>query len=220
MKLFPTLGLLAVAATLAGCGSATNNGLLPSGPVMPPLPQSVSQPAPSTAAPVVVPQVKLPQTAKIPAASIREENLPTQALSSQASASAVVVPEAKVVAPIVNSAANINSSDFAQSWTQDLASARQQSTSCIGESGAQRSACWQSVSTWAHARAASYGSAAKVLTGAQAEQAGAAQKFFQTTGQWASACSSLSAADCAKSPLIAQMQQWKSSVGISAGGGK
>ncbi|MDD3759577.1 MAG: hypothetical protein PHO57_01950 [Acidithiobacillus sp.] len=219
MKLFPTLGLLAVAATLAGCGSATNNGLLPSGPVMPSLPQPVSQPAPSTAAPVV-PKVKLPQVAKKPASSIREENLPTQTLSSQASAPATVVPEAKTVTPMVNSAAKINSSDFAQSWTQDLASARQQSTSCIGESGAQRSACWQGVSNWAQARAASYGSAAKILTGAQAEQAGAAQKFFQTTSQWASACSSLSAEDCAKSPLIAQIQQWKLSVGISAGSGK
>ncbi|WP_308388091.1 hypothetical protein [Acidithiobacillus sp. AMEEHan] len=218
MKLFPYLGLVGMAVSLAGCGSATNNGLLPSGPVMPPLPQPVSQPTPAPAAPIV-PKEKLPQLPRTSSTSIREESLPTQALPSPASPPATVIPEAKVT-PMVKEATGITSGSFAQTWTQDLASARQQSTSCIGESGAQRVSCWQGVSSWAQARATSYGSAAKILPGAQAEQAGAAQKFFQTTSQWASACSSLSAADCAKSPLIAKMQQWKSSVGISAGGGK
>ncbi|MEY2341317.1 hypothetical protein AB4090_04315 [Acidithiobacillus sp. IBUN Pt1247-S3] len=215
MKLTPYLGLAILATAIAGCASATNNGLPPSGQAMPPLPQPAYKPSAQPSMPTP-PKITLPAVPKQPLPAIREENLPTQALAPVPMVPTVSTLESKSLVPVPSSVTAITGSNFAHIWTKDLGSARTQSTACIGDSGAQRASCWQGVANWAQTRATMYGKAETLLGGAQAEQAGAAQKFFQTTSQWASACSSLSATDCAKSPLIAKMQQWKSSVGIGA----
>ena len=219
MKGAPYLGLAILAGALAGCASATSNGLPPSAPAMPPLPEPTPMPRVSPVTPTP-PRLALPKTTQKPSApSIQEEDLPMQTLETKPRPSQLTNSPVQTVTQSPSSAGAITSGNFAQSWSQDLGSARQQSTVCVGESGSQRSACWQGVARWSQARAAEYSQAARLLGGAQKEQANAAQKFFQTTSQWASACSSLSATDCAHSPLIAKMQQWKSSVGISATNG-
>jgi hypothetical protein len=217
MKTLFLLSTAVLAVTLAGCASSTNNGLPYAGQQMPTLPQYVGVPQPVPLRPTPRPIVQAPRISKPALPSIREENIPLQSsLSAEPSLPTVSTVTSQAHKEIAKAGAAISSSNFAHTWTGDLQSARQQSTACVGETGAQRSACWQGVAAWSQARAAAYGKAQSLLTGAQAQQAGAAQKFFQTTSQWADACSSLSAADCGKSPLIAKMQQWKSSVGIAA----
>ncbi|WP_291511904.1 hypothetical protein [Acidithiobacillus sp.] len=106
--------------------------------------------------------------------------------------------------------------DFKTRWETDLRQARKDSAQCAGLNGEAQSRCWQSVATWAKDRSSSYEQLSRQEQGARVEQARSAAHFFSVTAQWASACSSLSANACASSPLIAQMQQWKESVGIGA----
>jgi len=96
----------------------------------------------------------------------------------------------------------------------DTTDSRQDSARCAAMSSAAQTACWQGVSTWAQKRAARYQSLSTQATGAQAQQMQSAAKFFGVTSEWASACGALTPQQCAESPLIGKMQQWKASVGI------
>jgi hypothetical protein len=104
---------------------------------------------------------------------------------------------------------------FSGEWQTDMTKARQDSARCAAMSSAPQTACWQGVAHWAQKRAARYQSLSTQATGAQAHQMQSAAKFFGVTSEWASACGALTSQQCAESPLIGKMQQWKASVGIS-----
>ncbi|MCE5387583.1 MAG: hypothetical protein K0041_03270 [Acidithiobacillus sp.] len=213
---------VAMGIAMAGCGAATNNGLPMAGPSMPALPQppQVSPPryavtpyqATAPARTVPAPQ----PTVRAPTPSIHEETLPVTPLVSLPSTPSTSIPSTPSTF-VTESTASLSASNFRTSWQKDLGDARERSSACVGQTGGQREQCWQALSSWANGRSSVYGQASKVLDGAQAQQANAAQKFFETTAQWASACSTLSTSACAQSPLIAKIKQWKNSVGIGSG---
>lgn len=229
-----------VVLALSGCGSATNNGLGPQAENTYPVPSAISTPSSYSApAPTLqVPARPLSQPKTLPAPSAPSVNyssttLPLTPLASStaaisSAAQSVTLPVTRTVENAKNSAnqavssaqgavqQNLNTatSSFSGKWQQDMVKARQDSAKCAALSSTAQSDCWQNVSTWAKTRATQYQSMSATATGAQAQQMQSAAKFFGVTGEWASACSSLSAQSCAESPLISKMQQWKASVGI------
>jgi hypothetical protein len=229
-----------VILALSGCGSATNNGLAPQAENTYPVPSAISTPS-SYSAPtptLQVPVQPLSQPKILPAPSAPSVNyssttLPLTPLASSTSAlssaaQSVTQPVTRTVENAKNSAnqavsnaqgavqqqLNTATSSFSGKWQQDMVKARQDSAKCAALSSTAQSECWQNVSAWAKSRATQYQSMSTTATGAQAQQMQSASKFFGATGEWASACSSLSAQSCAESPLISKMQQWKASVGI------
>ncbi|MBU2737845.1 hypothetical protein [Acidithiobacillus concretivorus] len=231
-----------VVLALSGCGSATNNGLAPQAENAYPVPSAITTPSSYRApAPILqVPAQPLSQpktlaTPSVPSVNYSSTTLPLTPLASSTSAltsaaKSITQPVTKTVENARNSANQAvssaqgavqqpfntaSTSSFSGKWQQDMVKARQDSAKCAALSSTAQSDCWQNVSAWAKARATQYQSMSATATGAQAQQMQSASKFFGATGEWASACSSLSAQSCAESPLISKMQQWKASVGIS-----
>ena len=203
---------------LTGCATTTTNGMAPPQdmasnypalapsplPPAPTRPLSPVRPAPaalSQAAPPVVP----------PPVAFSSTPLPLAPLAAAPTTPSVPsIPAVPSVAQALNSA----KTSFSDAWQADMTKARQDSAQCAAMSSAAQTACWQGVSVWAQKRAARYQSLSTQATGAQAQQMQSAARFFGVTGEWASACGALTSQQCAESPLISKMQQWKASVGI------
>ncbi len=233
-----SLWFAGVVLALSGCGTATNNGLAPQAENTYPVPSAISTPssysAPALQAPVrPLSQPKTVPTPSAPSVDYSSTALPLTPLASStaalsSAAQSVTQPVTRTVENAKNSAnqavssaqgavqqqLNTATSSFSGKWQQDMVKARQDSAKCAALSSTAQSDCWLNVSAWAKARATQYQSMSAKATGAQAQQMQSAAKFFGATGEWASACSSLSAQSCAESPLISKMQQWKASVGI------
>ncbi|WP_298171773.1 hypothetical protein [Acidithiobacillus sp.] len=206
---------------LTACATTTTNGMAPQPqgavsnyPALAAAPMSSVSTAPSPLvrrAPAVLPQVA-PSVVPPPITYYSSTALPLAppaATPSIPSTSTVpAVPPS--VAPTLNGA----KTSFSGEWQADMTKARQDSARCAAMSSAAQTACWQGVSTWAQKRAARYQSLSTQATGAQAQQMQSAAKFFGVTSEWASACGALTPQQCAESPLIGKMQQWKASVGI------
>ena len=170
---------------LTACATTTTNGMAPRPQGAP----SVVSP-PVTYSSTAVPLTPLAAAPSIPSTS--------------------TIPAVPSVAPTLSGP----KTSFSDEWQADMTKARQDSARCAAMSSALQTACWQSVSNWARKRAARYQSLSTQATGAQAQQMQSAAKFFGVTGEWASACGALTSQQCAESPLIGKMQQWKASVGI------
>lgn len=204
---------------LTGCATTTTNGMAP-----PPQDMASNYPAPAPSPLPPAPTRPLPSVRRAPAALSQAASpvvSPPVAFSSTplplAPLTAVPTPPAVPSIPAVPSVAQTLSSakiSFPGEWQADMTKARQDSAQCAAMSSAAQTVCWQGVSTWAQKRAAHYQSLRTQATGAQAQQMQSAAKFFGVTGEWASACGALTSQQCAESPLISKMQQWKASVGI------
>lgn len=234
-----------VLLALSGCGTATSNGLAPQAQNAYPVPSAVSLPqnnlasVPAPATPIVAaPTLAAPAVPTAPRVSYSSSALPLTPLSGEVPSTASVTQPANQALNSIKTSAHQSlssaqsamtqgvasaKSSFSGAWQGDMVKARQESAKCAALSGTAQSACWQGVSTWAKTRATAYRAMSTAATGASSQQMQSAAKFFGVTGEWASACSSLSPQSCAESPLIGQMQQWKASVGIpgtSATGGQ
>lgn len=227
-----------VLLALSGCGTATSNGLAPQPQNAYPVPSAVSlpqnnlasAPAPAPATPIAAaPTLAAPAVPTAPRVSYSSSALPLTPLSGEVASTASVTQPANQALNSIKTSAHQSlssaqtavtqgvasaKSSFSGEWQGDMVKARQESAKCAALSGTAQSACWQGVSTWAKTRATAYRAMSTAATGASSQQMQSAAKFFGVTGEWASACSSLSAQSCAESPLIGQMQQWKASVGI------
>jgi len=196
---------IGLAAILAASGCATSNGLPPNTVAYQMLP-------PRNA--VIVQQ---PQSYPSVRSAIQPGSPPSLAIPTQPSSpTPAQIGSAPATSPEPAATINPAATDFASRWEADLRQARKESAQCAGLNGEAQSRCWQSVAAWAKQQSSSYGRLSGQEKGARMEQARSAAHFFAVTAQWASACSSLSARACASSPLIAQMQRWKESVGIGS----
>ncbi len=202
---------------LAGCATTTTNGMSPQSQGMvgnysafaaAPLPPARVTSAPVRSAPAVVSR---PPTPSITPPPVRYSStaLPLTTVAPALPA-APAIPAAPSAAQTLSDAGT----SFSGAWQGDMTKARQDSARCAAMSSAARTSCWQDVSAWAEKRAAHYQALSTRATGAQSQQLQSAAKFFGVTGEWASACSSITSQQCAESPLIGKMQQWKASVGI------
>ncbi|MBN6739002.1 hypothetical protein JKG47_00290 [Acidithiobacillus sp. MC6.1] len=205
---------------LTACATTTTNGMAPqpqgvasSHPALAaaPLPSAPAARSPlEHRAPVVLPQVA--PAVVSPSVTYSSTVVPLTPLAPMPSIpSTTTIPAVPSVAQTL-SGAKIS---FSGEWQADMTKARQDSARCAAMSSAPQTACWQGVSNWAQKRAARYQSLSTQATGAQAQQMQSAAKFFGVTSEWASACGALTSQQCAESPLIGKMQQWKASVGIS-----
>ena len=195
---------------LAGCATTTTNGMAPqSQGMVGNYPALTAAPLPPVhSAPAVVPRPAAP-SATPPPVGYSSTALPlTTAVPALPAAPAI--PAAPSVAQTLSDAGT----SFSGAWQGDMTKARQDSARCAAMSSVARTSCWQHVSAWAEKRAAYYQALSTRATGAQSQQMQSAAKFFGVTGEWASACGSITSQQCAESPLIGKMQQWKASVGI------
>ena len=203
---------------LTGCATTTTNGMAPpqdmasNYPALAssPLPPAPTRPLPSVRrASAALPQAAPPVVP--PPVAFSSTPLPLAPLAAAPTTPSVPgIPAAPSIAQALNRA----KTSFSGEWQADMTKARQDSAQCAAMSSAAQAACWQGVSIWAQKRAARYQSLSTQATGAQAQQMQSAARFFGVTGEWASACGALTSQQCAESPLISKMQQWKASVGI------
>ncbi len=239
-----SLLLAGTALALSGCGSATNNGLAPQAENTYPVPSAIPVPrndmasVPAALPPIAVspPVLRSQPVQAVPEVNYSSTTLPLTPLSTAVPSVPSVSSMTQSVAAPITQAANhaqnsvgqalnqvqstvgqtvrASTSGFSGEWQKDMTKARQDSAKCAALRATAQSTCWQGVSDWAKARSTAYKVMGSTATGAQAQQMQSASKFFGVTGEWASACSSLSSQSCAESPLISKMQQWKASVGI------
>ena len=203
---------------LTGCATTTTNGMAPpqdmasNYPALAssPLPPAPTRPLPSVRrASAALPQAAPPVVP--PPVAFSSTPLPLAPLAAAPTTPSVPgIPAAPSIAQALNRA----KTSFSGEWQADMTKARQDSAQCAAMSSTAQAACWQGVSIWAQKRAARYQSLSTQATGAQAQQMQSAARFFGVTGEWASACGALTSQQCAESPLISKMQQWKASVGI------
>ena len=202
---------------LAGCATTTTNGMAPQSQGM------VGNYPAVTAAPLPPASAPLPPVRNAPAVASRpagpSATPPPVSYSSTAlplTTAAPALPAAPAIpaAPSVAQTLSDAGTSFSGAWQGDMTKARQDSARCAAMSSVARTSCWQHVSAWAEKRAAYYQALSTRATGAQSQQMQSAAKFFGVTGEWASACGSITSQQCAESPLIGKMQQWKASVGI------
>ncbi len=204
---------------LTACATTTTNGMAPqpqgaasSHPTLAvaPLPSAPAARSPlGHRTPVVLPQVA--PSVVSPSVTYSSTVAPSTPLAAMPSIpSTSIIPAVPSVAQTLGSA----KASFSDEWQTDMTKARQDSARCAATSSALQAACWQGVSNWARKRAVYYQALSTQSTGAQAQQMQSAAKFFGVTGEWASACGALTSRQCAESPLIGKMQQWKASVGI------
>lgn len=147
---------------------------------------------------------RYPALASAPTPSLPERRAPV--------AGSQVSPSAAPGAPSAAQNPSGAKTSFFGEWQADMTKARQGSARCAAMSSTAQPNCWRGVSIWARKRADRYQALSTQATGVRAQRMRSAAKFFGVTSEWASACGALTAQQCAESPLIGKMQEWKASV--------